>query len=55
MARNRAEPDEDLCAALEAQPAALALFAALDSANRYVILYRVQPSTPISAVANDST
>lgn len=37
-----AAADADLSAALDAQPAARALFDALDSANRYAILYRVQ-------------
>ena len=36
-----AVPD-DLQAALDASPAAAALFAELDSRNRYAILYRVQ-------------
>jgi len=39
---SRAEPPDDLLAALEANPAARAQFAALDSANRYAILYRLQ-------------
>ncbi len=34
------EPD-DLRAALDASPAAAALFAELDSANRYAIVYRI--------------
>ncbi len=34
--------DPDLAAALDAQPTARALFDALDSANRFAILYRVQ-------------
>jgi uncharacterized protein YdeI (YjbR/CyaY-like superfamily) len=33
---------DDLRAALDANPAASACFAALDSANRYAVLYRVQ-------------
>jgi uncharacterized protein YdeI (YjbR/CyaY-like superfamily) len=33
---------EDLQQALDANPAAAAFFAALDSANRYAVLYRVQ-------------
>jgi uncharacterized protein YdeI (YjbR/CyaY-like superfamily) len=37
-----AAPDADLDKALDAEPAARALFNALDSANRYAILYRVQ-------------
>lgn len=40
--QGKAAPDADLDAALDAQPAARALFGALDSANRYAILYRVQ-------------
>lgn len=36
------EVPADLQAALDAQPAAKALFAELDSANRYAVLYRVQ-------------
>jgi uncharacterized protein YdeI (YjbR/CyaY-like superfamily) len=38
----KAAPDADLTAALDAAPAARDLFDALDSANRYAILYRVQ-------------
>ena len=41
-AQSKAEPDADLIAALDAEPAARALFDALDSANRFAILYRVQ-------------
>ena len=40
--QGKAAPDADLLAALDAEPAARALFEALDSANRYAILYRVQ-------------
>lgn len=40
--QSRAAPDADLQAALDADPAARALFDALDAANRYAILYRVQ-------------
>ena len=40
--QGKAEPDADLTAALDAEPAARALFDALDSANRFAILYRVQ-------------
>jgi uncharacterized protein YdeI (YjbR/CyaY-like superfamily) len=40
--QSRAAPDDDLRAALDAEPAARALFDALDSANRYAVLYRVQ-------------
>ncbi len=36
-----ARPDADLDAALDATPAARALFDELDSANRYAVLYRV--------------
>lgn len=43
----RAEMDEDLSAALQAEPAARALFDKLDSANRFAVLYRVrQARTP---------
>jgi uncharacterized protein YdeI (YjbR/CyaY-like superfamily) len=41
-AQSKAAPDADLNAALDAEPAAWALFDALDSANRFAILYRVQ-------------
>ena len=41
-AQSKAEPDSDLTAALDAEPAAQELFDALDSANRFAILYRVQ-------------
>ena len=41
-AQSKAAPDADLLAALEAEPAARDLFEALDSANRFAILYRVQ-------------
>ena len=45
--QSKAAPDADLNAALDAEPAARALFDALDSANRYAILYRVkQAKTP---------
>ncbi len=40
--QGKAAPDADLEAALDAEPTARALFDALDSANRYAILYRVQ-------------
>ena len=40
--QSKAVPDADLEAALTAEPAARALFDALDSANRFAILYRVQ-------------
>ena len=40
--QSKAEPDADLNAALKAEPAARKLFDALDSANRFAILYRVQ-------------
>lgn len=39
---SRAAPGDDLNAALDATPAARALFDALDSANRFAVLYRVQ-------------
>ena len=41
-AQSKAVPDADLNAALNAEPAARELFDALDSANRFAILYRVQ-------------
>jgi uncharacterized protein YdeI (YjbR/CyaY-like superfamily) len=45
--QGRAVPDADLEAALDAVPAARAFFDALDSANRYAVLYRVhQAKTP---------
>ena len=40
--QSEAAPDADLNAALDAEPAARELFAGLDSANRFAILYRVQ-------------
>ena len=40
--RREAAADADLDAALDAEPAARELFDALDSANRFAILYRVQ-------------
>lgn len=43
----KAAPDADLIAALNAAPAARALFDELDAANRYAVLYRVhQAKTP---------
>jgi uncharacterized protein YdeI (YjbR/CyaY-like superfamily) len=45
--QSRASPDDDLEAALDAEPSARALFDTLDSANRYSVLYRVhQAKTP---------
>ena len=45
--QSQAAADDDLNAALDAEPAARALFDALDSANRYAVLYRVhQAKTP---------
>ncbi len=41
-AQSEAAADADLTAALDAAPAARQLFDALDSANRFAILYRVQ-------------
>ena len=38
----KAAPEDDLNAALNTEPKARALFDALDSANRFAILYRVQ-------------
>ncbi|HLK24513.1 MAG TPA: YdeI/OmpD-associated family protein [Caulobacteraceae bacterium] len=47
-----AAPDADLAAALDAEPAARELFDALDSANRFAILYRVQEAkTPAKRAA----
>jgi uncharacterized protein YdeI (YjbR/CyaY-like superfamily) len=40
--QSKAAPDADLNAALDAEPAARELFDALDAANRFAILYRVQ-------------
>jgi uncharacterized protein YdeI (YjbR/CyaY-like superfamily) len=40
--QSEAAADADLNAALDAEPAARELFDALDSANRFAILYRVQ-------------
>lgn len=40
--QSKAAPDRDLDAALNVQPAARRLFDALDSANRFAVLYRVQ-------------
>ena len=40
--QSKAAPDPDLDAALDAQPAARRLFDALDAANRFAVLYRVQ-------------
>ena len=45
--QSEAVPDADLDAALDAEPAARALFDALDAANRFAMLYRVhQAKTP---------
>ena len=50
--QSQAEPDQDLKAALDAEPAARAFFDALDSANRYAVLYRAhQAKTPESRAA----
>jgi len=50
--QSQAEPDQDLKAALDAEPAARAFFDALDSANRYAVLYRAhQAKTPDSRAA----
>ena len=40
--QSEAAPDADLTAALDAEPAARELFDALDAANRFAILFRVQ-------------
>jgi uncharacterized protein YdeI (YjbR/CyaY-like superfamily) len=42
VGQSEAAPNADLNAALDAEPAARELFDALDSANRFAILYRVQ-------------
>ena len=39
---SRAAPEDDLTAALDADPAARAFYDGLDAANRYAVLYRVQ-------------
>ena len=45
-------PDADLIAALDAEPAARALFDELDAANRFAILFRVQQAgTPAKRAA----
>jgi len=50
--QSQAEPDHDLKAALDAEPAARTFFDALDSANRYAVLYRAhQAKTPESRAA----
>ena len=50
--QSQAQPDHDLKAALDADPAARAFFDALDSANRYAVLYRAhQAKTPESRAA----
>ena len=40
--QSEAAPDPDLAAALDAEPAARKLFDALDAANRFAILFRIQ-------------
>jgi uncharacterized protein YdeI (YjbR/CyaY-like superfamily) len=40
--QSEAAPDPDRAAALDAEPAARELFDALDAANRFAILFRVQ-------------
>lgn len=40
--QSKAEPPPDLLEALAANPQAARIFAALDSANRYAVIYRVQ-------------
>jgi len=40
--QSEAQADADLHAALDAEPAARVLFDALDSANRFAVLYRIQ-------------
>ena len=50
--QGEAAPDADLAAALDAEPRARDLFDALDSANRFAILYRVQQArTPAGRAA----
>jgi uncharacterized protein YdeI (YjbR/CyaY-like superfamily) len=50
--QSRATADDDLSAALDAEPSARSFFDALDSANRYSVLYRVQQAkTPEKRVA----
>jgi uncharacterized protein YdeI (YjbR/CyaY-like superfamily) len=50
--QSEASPDADLNAALDAEPSARDLFDALDSANRFAILYRVQQAkTPAKRAA----
>ena len=45
--QSQAAPDDELRAALDAEPAARAFFDTLDSANRYAVLYRAhQARTP---------
>jgi uncharacterized protein YdeI (YjbR/CyaY-like superfamily) len=44
--QSQAEIPRDLKAALEAAPRAAAFFGALDSANRYAVLYRVHHAKP---------
>jgi uncharacterized protein YdeI (YjbR/CyaY-like superfamily) len=39
--QGKATPDADLESALDAEPAARELFEALDSANRFAVLYRI--------------
>lgn len=40
--QSKAEPPPDLLKALAANPVARRMFAELDSANRYAVIYRVQ-------------
>ena len=50
--QSEAAPDADLTAALDAEPAARELFDALDAANRFAILFRVQQAgTPAKRAA----
>jgi uncharacterized protein YdeI (YjbR/CyaY-like superfamily) len=53
--QSRAEVPEDLKAALDAEPAAKALFETLDGTNRYAVLYRVHgtksPATRAKKIA----
>lgn len=50
--QSKAQPDQDLKAALDAQPAARWFFDGLDSANRYAVLYRAhQARRPESRAA----
>ena len=55
VSQSKAQPPADLRAALKANPAAERMFAQLDSANRYAVIYRVQdvkkPETRVRRIA----